>query len=194
MLTTPPGVTRSSATSSIRCSVRRACLDLKSALEEEHAQSKHTSSSSSVPLGSSIRLCAEDICLMHHSQAQQPQPLGRKDRAALTSAKQFDASALATSVTLFGPGAHLRKSLLIATADVTCFSGFSAGDTTCEGSAYQSHAAMQGCLSEVLPSCSQLISTLLWRQLEQLCTRALPALWCTHSSLLHAFRGSAAWP
>ena len=42
---------------------------------------------------------------MHHSQAQQqPQPHSRKDSAALACTEQYDASALATTVTLFGPG------------------------------------------------------------------------------------------
>ena len=99
-----------------------------SGLEEEHAQNTHLSSSSSASLGSRIRLCAEDTALMHHSQAQQPQPLGRKDRAAMTSAKQFDASALATSATLFGPGGHLREPLVTAIAGVMYFSGVSAWD------------------------------------------------------------------
>lgn len=80
-----------------------------STLEEEHVQSMQSansssSSSGSVPLTSSIRVSAEDITLMHHSQAQQTQPHSRKDSAALTSTKQYDASALATIVTLFGPG------------------------------------------------------------------------------------------
>ncbi len=79
-----------------------------SALEAEHVHSMHTasssSSSSSVPLSSSIRVCAEDITLMHHSQAQQAQPHSRKDSAALACTEQYDGSALATTVTLFGPG------------------------------------------------------------------------------------------
>ena len=104
--TTPPGATISSASSSIRCSVCRAAVDLLSSLNMEHVQSTmHASSSSS----SSIRICAEDIALMHHSQAQQPHLHSRKDSLALTSTKQYDASALATTVTLFGPGTRSRS-------------------------------------------------------------------------------------
>ena len=76
-----------------------------SALKEEHLESMHAGSrsSSSKPLGSSIRASAEDISLMHHSQAAQ-QLRSHRDQAAPISAKQYNASMLAATVTLFGPG------------------------------------------------------------------------------------------
>lgn len=159
MSTTPLGVDISSATSSIRCSVRRASIDVMSALQEEHVHSTmHAASSSSTPLSSSVRVCAEDIALVHHSQGQQPQSLSHRDRAALTSTKQYDASALSTTVTLFGPGAWSTS------LGATSIQGYLWRDFTRDvigvcGACWMMRAATQVCLSEALPSCYRSIST-----------------------------------
>ena len=96
------GTTSSLSSRSIRASVRRASIDILATLKAEHVQSSSQARSSSTP-HSSIRVCAEDIVLMHHSQAHH-QRHKRKDQPLPMSTKQYDASILATSVTLFGTG------------------------------------------------------------------------------------------
>ena len=96
------GTTSSLSSRSIRASIRRASIDILATLKAEHVQSSSQARSSSTP-HSSIRVCAEDIVLMHHSQGHQ-QRHKREEQPLPTSTKQYDASILATTVTLFGTG------------------------------------------------------------------------------------------
>ena len=79
------------ARTSLRVAVRHASLDVLAALQQEHT-CRTAAASCSVPAGS-IRASAADIVLMHHGRTQQ------------RAAKQIDATALAATATLFGPGA-----------------------------------------------------------------------------------------
>ena len=111
----PRDMSASQATSSIRCSVRRASADVMSALREEHLQSVHAGSSSSC----SIRACAEDLTFMHHSPAEK-HPCSRGERRPPKSSEYYDVSALATTVTLFGPGDLIN---LFGTCNCICTPG-----------------------------------------------------------------------
>ena len=90
------------ARTSLRVAVRHASLDVLAALQQEHT-CRTAAASCSVPAGS-IRASAADIVLMHHSDACRPQPEGH-GRTQQRAAKQIDATALAATATLFGPGA-----------------------------------------------------------------------------------------
>lgn len=102
-----PAATAPRATSrSMRVALRRASVDILAELRTEHSEACKTASSSS-----SIRACGEDMVLMHHSPGHQ-QASEWEHSPPQAAAEQYDASVLATTVTLFGPGMQLPAGLL----------------------------------------------------------------------------------
>lgn len=82
--------------------MRRASVDVLAALTAEHLQGASTASSGFSQFA--IRACAEDVVLLHHSDAQGSQQEWQ-DSPQQALAKQYDASLIAMTATLFGPGA-----------------------------------------------------------------------------------------
>jgi hypothetical protein len=101
-----PAVTAPRAASrSMRVVIRRASVDILAELKTEHSEACTTASSSS------IRVCGEDMVLMHHSPGHQHADEW-EDRPSQAAAEQYDASVLATTIMLFGPGMQLPANLL----------------------------------------------------------------------------------
>ena len=101
-----PAATAPRATSrSMRVALRRASVDILAELRTEHSEACKTASSSS------IRACGEDMVLMHHSPGHQ-HASEWEHSPSQAAAEQYDASVLAITVTLFGPGMQLPAGLL----------------------------------------------------------------------------------
>ena len=103
---TPAATALRAASRSMRVALRRASVDILAELRTEHPEGCKTASSSS------IRASGEDMVLMHHSPGHQ-HANEWEDRPSQAAAEQYDASVLATTVTLFGPGMQLPADLLV---------------------------------------------------------------------------------
>ena len=102
-----PAITAPHAASrSMRVAIRRASVDILAELKTEHSIACKRASSSSI----SIRACGEDMVFMHHSPGHQHADEW-EDRPSQATAEQYDASVLATTITLFGPGMQLPANL-----------------------------------------------------------------------------------